>query len=193
MLFEGALLALVVGRIVGGRFHRLAQIPLRCPLLLVVALALKAAAMAAPSRGEWSLGVLLAPFVHLAAYLVLAVALAINCRLRDLRIVALGVGLNFLVLAANLGHMPTDSRAVTPRQLADLRAGRFGLSIVADERTRLNLLGDRFVPPRPYPRRSPFSAGDVFITIGACLLILRGMGAFTLRLPASPPPVGADS
>jgi len=192
MLFEGALLALVVGRIAGGRFHRLARIPLRGAVLLFVALVLKAAAMAAPSRGEWQLGVALAPFLHLATYLVLIVALAVNWRLSDLRVVAVGVGLNFLVLAANLGYMPTDPRAVTPAQRAALEAGRLGLGVVADEHTRLNFLGDRFAPPKPYPRPAPFSAGDVFITIGACLLILRGMGAFGLRPPAAPPPARRD-
>jgi hypothetical protein len=188
MLCEGALLALVVGLLAGGRLHRLGRVPLRHPLLFVVALLLKALAMAAPSRSQWALAGAMAPYVHLGAYLLLVIALLLNWRLVDLRIVALGVGLNLLVLAANRGYMPTDLRAVErmgePRKVADLRAGRIGLSIVADEKTHLNPLGDCIAPPRWYPRRAPFSAGDVLITIGACLLILRGMGAFGLRVPA---------
>jgi hypothetical protein len=196
MLFEGALLALIVGRLAGGRFHRLGRIPLRYPLLFVAALVLKALALATPSRGQWQPAAIAAPYVHLGAYALLIAALALNWGVPDLRIIALGVGLNFLVLAANAGYMPTDVRAVErsgqPRMVRELRAGRIGLSVVADEHSRLAFLGDRFVPPRPYPRRAPFSVGDVVITLGACLLILRGMGAFGLRLPgASRGAVGA--
>ena len=189
MLFEGALLALVVGRIAGGRLHRLGQVPLRYPLLFVGGLGLKTVAIEVLSRGGLLPAVTAAPYVYLASYLLLIAALALNWHLFDLRIVALGIGLNFLVIAANLGYMPTDVRAVErmgqPQKIAELRAGKIGLSVPADQTRRLTFLGDRFAPPRPYPRRAPFSVGDVFVTLGACLLILRGMGAFGLRLPDS--------
>jgi hypothetical protein len=50
--------------------------------------------------------------------------------------------------------------------------------------TRLRALGDVVALPMLIPRPkffSPGSIGDVFVTAGACWLILAGMGAFGLR------------
>jgi hypothetical protein len=99
-----------------------------------------------------------------------------------------GVLLNFLAIAANGGSMPVD------RELA-VQAGDEQLVAMLDspdyaghrrvtEHTRLRPLGDVIPLPMLIPRPrffSPGSAGDVFITVGACWLILAGMGAFGLR------------
>jgi hypothetical protein len=191
MLFDAALLALIVGRLAGGRLRRLGDLPLRCLLCFVAAFALQLAVKLG-ARAGWHPALAAAPYAHLASYLLLGAGLAANWHLRDLRLLAFGVGLNFLVIAANLGYMPTDLRAVKrlghPQMAADLARGRTGLNVVADAHSRLAFLGDRFLLPRPYPRPSVFSLGDVIITLGACLLILRGMGAFGLRPPSPPRP-----
>jgi hypothetical protein len=184
MLFDGALLALVVGRLAGGRLSRLGEIPLRVPLLFVAAFAVQ---VAVRLGARWQPIAAAAPYVHLASYLLLAAGLGLNWRLVDLRVVAVGVGLNFAAIAANGGYMPTNLAAVERlghRSLVnDLMAGREALNQVADAHSRLVFLGDRFALPSPYPHPSVFSLGDVFITLGACLLIVRGMGAFRLRPP----------
>lgn len=194
MLFDGALLALIAGRIAGGRLRRLGRLPLRAPLLFVGALLLQLAVKLGACLG-WPVALAAGPYAHLASYLLLGWGLAVNWRLVDLRVVAVGVALNFVAIAANLGYMPTDLRAVRrlgqPQLVADLEQGKVGLNRIADANSRLAFLGDRLVLPKPYPHPSVFSLGDVFITLGACLLILRGMGAFGLRLTGSARPDAA--
>jgi hypothetical protein len=189
MLFDGALLALIVGRIAGGRLSRLGDVPLHAPLVFVLAFAIQVG-IKLGARAAWPPALAAAPYLHLASYLLLGAGLALNWHLRDLRLVALGVALNFVVIAANLGYMPADLAAARrlgqPRLVADLVEGRAGLNVVAGPRSRLTFLGDRLLLTHPYPRPSLFSVGDVLITLGACLLILRGMGAFGLK-PHTPP------
>ena len=100
----------------------------------------------------------------------------------------IGILLNFLVIAANGGAMPVD------RGLA-VRAGNMRLVEMLDSPahakhstigpgTRLRPLADVLALPLLVPRPrffSPGSIGDVLVTVGACWLILAGMGAFGAR------------
>jgi hypothetical protein len=112
----------------------------------------------------------------------------VNRRLPGVWVAGIGVALNLLVMAANGGSMPVD------RELA-VRAGNRGLVEMLDSpahvkhnpmgpTTRLRPLADVLPLPMIAPRPrwfSPGSVGDVFVTVGACWLVLAGMGAFGLR------------
>lgn len=184
MLLDAAVLTLIVGLIAGGRLRRLKDLDIRAPWLFIAAAAVQIAVMALGARSAPAAAKLGGP-VEIATYALLLIGLWLNRRLWGIRIAALGVFLNFLVIAANGGGMPVD------RDLA-LRAGNARLVEMLDspsyvshtpitEETRLKPLGDVLALPMLVPRPrffSPGSAGDILVTVGGCWLILTGLGAF---------------
>jgi len=187
MLFEGVLFALLVGLLAGGRLHRLNNLPLRYPGLLIISFIIQLVIMLPPVR-RWGVLEPYAPWLVVVSYGLLLFALLSNWRLVDLRVMALGVLLNFLVIAANAGVMPTSPSALRRIDRGDLamrlEKGRYGKNAILRPNTRLAFLGDRFPLPWPYyPRPCVVSLGDFFITLGAVLLLWRGTGAFGWRAP----------
>jgi hypothetical protein len=186
MLLDAAILSLVVGLLAGGRLGRFRDVDLKAPWLFIAAAAVSLGVRVSGAAGL-PVARALGPWLFAGSYLALAVALWLNRHLRPLWVVALGVFLNFLVIAANGGAMPVD------RNLA-LRAGNEFVVRLLDSpeytvhkpltpATRLAPLADVLPLPMLYPRPKffcPGSVGDVFVTIGACGALLVGLGAFGL-------------
>lgn len=90
-----------------------------------------------------------------------------------------GLMSNFIVIAANGGWMPISVDTLTrmfPNRPADhwIIGSRLGLTkdmIMAPADTRLAWLSDRFTLPAGLPQNVAFSLGDVFLSIGAFLLL----------------------
>ena len=119
------------------------------------------------------------PAAYVVSYLVLLFAGFHNWRLLGMRIALLGISLNFLVITANGGHMPANADLV--RQTGAVNASLLENKAYArqrpiTDRSRLTCLGDVILLPHPYPRPCVFSIGDLFITLGACWLILSALG-----------------
>lgn len=98
----------------------------------------------------------------------------INRQVPGIWLLALGTGLNLMVIAANGGFMPispqTASRLVPAEALAGLEIGsRFGIKdvLLLPEETRLVWLSDRFLPPEGFFYQVAFSLGDLGIAAGA--------------------------
>ena len=126
MLLDAAVLTIIVGLIGGGRLGRLKNLDLRAPAVFIAAAAVQIGILVLGASGV-SAAVLLGGPVHILTYLLLLVGLWLNRHLWGVRIAALGVFLNFLVIAANGGSMPVD------RALAAVPPGRqFVVSYVAD-------------------------------------------------------------
>jgi hypothetical protein len=184
MLFEGVLVALLIALLAGGRMRNIDQIDLRAPWLLIAAFPIQAAVVKVPAdKAPWLSPA--APFLVVISYLILLYALARNWHLWGFRIALLGIALNFLVVVANGGLMPTSvaaTRAVGAGELADqLESGRYGKNAVLTAETRLSFLADIHPLAWPYPRPCVISVGDVFITLGLALFIFQAVGAFGWR------------
>jgi len=106
-----------------------------------------------------------------------------NRHLPGIRLIALGVLMNFAVMVVNGGYMP-----VTPEAL--VTAGHQGLVysmesgarvanskdvILEREETTLWWLSDVFVIPGDWPLSGSFSLGDIVIALGAFVLIQAAM------------------
>jgi len=195
MLFEGAVACLLIALLAGGRPSRLARLQIRHGWAFLLGFALQAALIPLALKG-YPLVVRYAGAIHTLSFVPLFWGLWANRHQWPLQVVAVGVLMNFLVIAANGGRMPADARAVTqvrgPRTARLLAQGRVARHAVLRPHTPLGLLADRYALPRPYPWPCVFSAGDVVITLGVGALILVGMGAFGLggksqEAPASLP------
>lgn len=171
--------ALVLGLSLGGSWHRLGATRLVRPGLVVAALATQV--------GGALLGGPAVPLSLLASAVLVAGFLASNRGLRGTGLVALGLGLNALVVLAN-GAMPVSleasGRAGVSTQRLLLDGGRHE---AAGADTRLPWLGD-VVPVRAPVRPEVVSVGDLLVTAGLAQLVLLGLlGRQPGADPALPP------
>ena len=122
----------------------------------------------------------LGPGVHIFSNLLLLLAVGLNLSLSGMKVLGLGLLLNFLVIAANGGYMPIAPDNLVRAGMADLaevlRAkGHVAKSTVLTSETRLPFLTDIFLLPTWLPVNYVFSIGDVLIGIGAFILVLQAM------------------
>ncbi|UCC68203.1 MAG: DUF5317 domain-containing protein [Armatimonadota bacterium] len=199
MLLDAAVLTIVVGALGGGRLGRLKGLELRAPGVFIVAAAVQIGVMALGARGTPAVASV-GGAVQIVTYVLLLVGLWLNRHLWGIRIAAVGVFLNFLVIVANGGSMPVDRelamRAGNLRLVAMVDSQTYRSHMAATESTRLRPLGDVLSLPMLVPRPrffSPGSVGDVFVTAGACWLILSGLGAFGLGRRRETAAAGSNS
>ena len=192
MLLDAAVLALIIGAFAGGRLARLRDLDLRMPSLFIVAAMAKVAVAILGARGS-PLVVQVGGEINIVSYLFLCAGLVANRHLWPMRVAALGIFLNLVVVAANGGSMPVD------RDLA-VRAGNSAMVRLLDTpsyinhkpitpNTRLRPLADVLPLPLLTPRPrffAPGSVGDIVITIAACWLIFSALGAFGLGRARAP-------
>ncbi len=186
MLLDAAVLTIIVALIAGGRLARLKELDLRAPALFLAAAAIQVALLvlsAARVRATAAPG----PGLHIMSFVLLLSALWLNRHLPGVRLVGLGALLNFVVIASNGGAMPVDRdlavSAGDQEMVALLDSPDYAMHEPATEATRLRLLSDVLPLPMLVPRPrffSPGSVGDILVTVGACWLILHGLGAFGL-------------
>lgn len=153
----------------GGRYRRLGEANLRWPALFVVGLATQFAF--APVLGR--AGVPNAPaYAWLLGAAILVLACQLNSRVFGLQLASLGITCNALVIAANRG-MPTDEQAILVLGADPLGAVLPGtLYQIAEEGTRLVVLGDVLPVPGPLPMRGVASLGDMLLVVGVATAII---------------------
>jgi len=135
------------------------------PLVLPPSLA--QSLFAPPAPGLLPIGSLL----YLASLGCALIFLALNRSLPGLKLVLLGLALNFAVIAANGGRMPADAAQLDRAgllgpALQDLSEGRWSPFGVMDEGTRLRFLGDVIYTPMPFREPTILSVGDLVIVAG---------------------------
>jgi hypothetical protein len=159
-------IALVVVVVTKGSFHRLARVELHAVWLLLVALAVQVVLefVDFPDDRVDDLGLA----ILLASYALILGFCFMNRRTSGMLLIALGVGLNVLVIALN-GGMPTKD-GVEERNGREVRVP-IERTVKHKPRTdddRLDFLGDVItIPGAP---NQQFSVGDIVIGIGVVYL-----------------------
>ena len=159
------LVALVSVPLTGGRLGELAEVRLRQRWTILAALAIQILITTILPEGSASLHAGL----HLGTYVLAGVFVAANRRLPGMLLIALGAGLNLLVIAANGGVMPADPGALERAGLPTV-SGEFENS-AALANPRLPFLGDVFAIPASLPFANVFSIGDVVLLVGGLLAL----------------------
>jgi hypothetical protein len=171
------LLAILLIRLRGGAFPPgFGKFDLRYPWLFVLAFLIQFLLAVLGIKQVAIIGKIF-PWVYIVSYLILLFAVAKNWPLFGMRIALLGIGLNFLVIVANAGHMPASAERAKQIGKADLLVNQYyPRSRPITPHTRLAFLGDVFSLNKPYPFPQIFSLGDIFVTLGVAWLVLAGLG-----------------
>jgi Family of unknown function (DUF5317) len=165
------LVAIASVPLTGGRLGALADIRLRHTWAILTALAAQIVITTIAPDGSASLHAGL----HVATYAVAAIFVVTNRHVPGLRLLALGAGLNLLVIAVNAGVMPADPDALERAGLPVV-SGEFENSTVLED-PRLPALGDVFAVPEPLPFANVFSIGDILLVLGGLVALHRSCGS----------------
>jgi hypothetical protein len=168
---------LLIGRLAGGRVDGLTRVRFRLVPLALGGLLFQLLLFSAPvTERVGSAG----PSLYVISTLAVFVALLANVRLPGFWILALGAGLNLLVIVANGGWMPSSPEAwMQLNGMASVPVEDYTNSMLIGPGTAFAALGDIFVFPRPLPLANVFSLGDALIAVGAIVFLVRQMRTAT--------------
>jgi hypothetical protein len=165
------LLAVASVPLAGGRLGVLAEIRLRQAWAIPTAVAVQVLITTIAPGGSATLRAGL----HLGTYVIAGIFVVANRQLPGLWLIALGAGLNLLVIGVNGGVMPADPGALE-RAVLPVVAGEFENSTVLKD-PKLPFLGDVFAVPASLPFANVFSIGDVVLAVGGFLVLHRCCGS----------------
>lgn len=179
MLLDGFVLSMIIAFLRKGKFRRFRKVPLRNIELFAIPFLLQFAIFFGGKRGV-PVFVRYGNLFYLASFVLLLLALSLNWKVWEFRVAAIGVFLNVMVIAFNGGRMPVSERGVEKSMLStyavsSIRSGENPQFVLMDEDTRLKPLADWLILPRPYPRPTVFSIGDLIITLAVVVLVQRVM------------------
>ncbi len=156
LLLVALVIGLLAGIATGGKLGNVANLSIRWPWLVVAALVVREAAILNPLSGVDGV-----QYLYVAALAALVAWTAWHAtRLRGAWIVAIGAGLNLLVVIVNGARMPVAT------ELAGrlVERGHIGQYVVMGSGTNIGWLGDWIGVPGPLG--GAYSPGDVVIAIG---------------------------
>lgn len=189
ILLVAVIAAFFFSILVGGRPGRLARVRVRWAWLAPFAFAIQFPPIFRPEPSAEGL-LSVQALAMVLSYGLLILFLWRNRRLFGVRLIAVGLILNWLVMVANGGYMPITYQALQKSGHAHLALGSEPGSRVRNSKdvllplseTSLWWLSDIFVIPRPAPMTAVFSFGDIMIAIGA----FRFLYKYMQQSPASP-------
>ncbi len=180
ILITAIVAGLLLGVVLGGSPKELAALRLRWVLLALVALVIQRMVTYWPEPGEgWPQ---LRAMVVSASYGLLLLFTLANLALPPMRLIALGIFLNALVILANGGAMPVTREALLAARFhPGIEELKYGDPVPGTKEVLLSKgdtalwpLSDVFVLPAPDPVGTTFSIGDVLIAAGAFWLVFTG-------------------
>ncbi|KKK38764.1 membrane protein [Mesobacillus campisalis] len=172
MVFDGIILAFIVGFLRKGNLKGLAELKLKGGLVFPLLLILQIAVFSL--QNKISLLGNLSGYIFILVYVVGLWFLYLNRTHHGFMVIFIGVLLNFLVMAANGGRMPVSVEAAAvldPYYVETLKQGLYGKHFLLSETTKLGFLGDIIPLSAPYPRTQVISIGDIIMNIGIFIFI----------------------
>lgn len=179
MLVEFVVLGTIIGWLRGGRLGRVADVPIRLSWLILAAFGLQIILSHSLGLFDWPrelvLTLLLVSFLALIGVLVYNY---LTWKEWAMLLMALGLLLNFLVIAVN-GGMPVSveltERYQSTEALQRLKEDPDLLHVPLTDGSSLSFLADVIPIPPPYPASGIISLGDIVLAIGVLLFVQRAM------------------
>jgi hypothetical protein len=118
-------------------------------------------------------------YLLIFSYIVLLLAVWYNKKLAGMKIIALGIIFNFVVIVANGGYMPVLLSSLNKAGLNNfalvLKEGTYVTHTLISEKTLFKFLADVIPLPPPIPDPSVVSVGDFLMFYGVFSFIQNAM------------------
>jgi hypothetical protein len=176
MVYDGIILSLIVGFIRGGSLKGLQRLNFKYgwvfPILLLFQVIIFYVQNDYAWIAKWS------GFSFMLVYIVGLLFLWMNRSHAGMKLIVVGVLLNFIVMAVNGGRMPVSLEAAAvldPSYVQALQQGLYAKHTMLIDSTKLAFLGDIIPLTNPYPRTQVISIGDILMNIGIFMFIQHVM------------------
>jgi len=172
------IISIIIGLLRNGKLSSLSQISLKRIELIVLAFLIQAGLIFLGSR---KIGFVLnySSYALAFSYVVLLIAVWYNGKLKGMKIIALGIAFNFMVIVANGGRMPILLGSLYKAGLNDialiLKEGSHVTNTLITEKTLFKFLADVIPLSPPFPDPSVISVGDFLLFYGVFSLIQNAM------------------
>jgi len=172
------IISIIIGLLRNGKLNNLSQILLKKTELIVLACLIQGGLIFLGSKNvkfvlDYS------SYMIIFSYIVLLLAIWNNLKLKGMKIIGLGIILNFFIIVANGGHMPVLLSSLYKAGLNDfaliLKEGTYVTHALITEKTLFGFLADVIPLSPPFPDPSVVSAGDFLMFYGVFSLIQNAM------------------
>ena len=172
------IISIIIGLLRKGKLSSLSQISLKRIELIVLACLIQAGLIFLwPKKIKFVLDY--NSYMIIFSYIVLLLAVWYNKKLKGMKIIALGIIFNFIVIVANGGHMPVLLSSLYTVGLNGfalvLKEGTYVTHALITEKTLFGFLADVIPLSPPFPDPSVVSAGDFLMFYGVFSLIQNAM------------------
>ena len=172
------IISIVIGLFRKGKLSSLSQISIKKIELIVLACLIQGGIIFLGSK-EIKFVLDYSPYMIIFSYIVLLLAVWYNKTLKGIKIIALGIIFNFIVIVVNGGHMPVLLSSLYKVGLNDfalvLKEGTYITHILISEETLFRFLADVIPLSPPFPDPSVVSVGDFLMFYGVFSLIQNAM------------------
>ncbi|MEY8303876.1 DUF5317 domain-containing protein [Anaerosalibacter bizertensis] len=178
MFIEIIILSIIIGLVRGGKLSRFKRVNFKKMWVLILALIIQYFLVTINFIEELHYldGVFrFTKQLSIISYILLFIGIIINLRYRSLWVVLAGSVMNILAMIFNGWKRPILVEGIELLGFEDLgfllEQGKLPLYTPIVEKTKLAILGDIIVLPKPYPYPHIFSLGDFIIYLGLFVLI----------------------
>lgn len=171
MIFEVLAALLILLLLYKKRFLKIINIPIRYPLLLFLSFLFQFLIVYLGGR-EINFILKYGPVIYVGSFLLLLWTLYQNSHIKGMKIIFIGIFLNFIAITMNGGQMPVAETAMQISGLEDLyQTVSSGLypthTLMAETDNIISKITGDFIPiPPPHPRPRVISIGDIVMTVG---------------------------
>ena len=172
------IISIIIGLLRNGKLSSLSQVSLKRIELILLAFLIQAGLIFLGSR-KIGLVINYSSYALAFSYVVLLIAVWYNEKIKGMKIIALGIAFNFIVIMVNGGHMPILLGSLYKAGLNDialiLKEGSHVTNTLISEKTLFRFLADVIPLPPPFPAPSVISVGDFLLFYGVFSLIQNAM------------------
>ncbi len=172
------IISISIGLFRKGKLSSLANISLKKTELIILAALVQAGLIFLGGR-KINFILNYSTYLLIFSYLLLLYVSWYNKDLKGIKLISLGIGLNFIVIVANSGQMPVLLTSLYKAGLYDfvltLKEGTYVTHTLITDKTLFKFLADVIPLSSPFPDPSVVSVGDFLMFCGVFSLIQNAM------------------